>query len=146
MKPIKIDNQNSIALNLYDNRVSAGFPSPAENYDQTPISLDKLMITNAPATFMIRVIGDSMIGKSINEGDILVVDKSKKPKNGDVVIAVYNNEFTIKELVIDKNSKIIRLEPANPKHNAITPKDEDELQIWGVVTFVVHSLNSSGEN
>jgi DNA polymerase V len=141
MKPIKIKTRKTTNLNLYENRIQAGFPSPAENYNQTPISLDKLLITNPPATFMIKVIGDSMTGKSINEGDIVLVDKSKKPQDGDVVIAIYNNEFTIKELVIDNKTKVISLKPANSKYQPIVPTNEDELQVWGVVTYVIHSLN-----
>jgi DNA polymerase V len=146
MTPIKIKNKSKLKLKLFDNYIPAGFPSPAENHNQTPISLDTLLIANPPATFMIRVIGDSMVGKSINEGDIVIVDKSKTPKNGDIVIAVYNNEFTIKELITDKKLNILRLEPANPKYQAIIPKNEDELQIWGVVTSVIHSFLKSEDN
>jgi DNA polymerase V len=140
MTPLRIKKQTKTTLPFLDGYISAGFPSPAENYSKNSISLDNLLITNPPATFMIKVIGDSMIGKSINEGDIVLLDRSIKAKSGDIVLAVYNNEFTIKELEISQNSKLIKLVAANPKYKDILINGEDELVIWGVATKVIHNL------
>lgn len=140
--PIKIKKDTNFLLAFYDGYVAAGFPSPAENYSKNSISLDYLLIKNPPATFMIKVLGDSMSEKQINQGDIAIVDRSLTPKNGDIVLAIYNGEFTLKELeiAVKLDKKTFKLIPANPKYKAIEANGEDELVIWGVVTNVIHSL------
>ncbi len=113
--------------------VEAGFPSPAEEELADTISLDKFLIQNKEATFLLKVSGDSMSEAGILPGDMVIVDKGKSPKTGDIVIAEVDGEWTIKYL--RKRGKKILLVPANPKYIPITPKKK--LAIGGVVTAVV---------
>lgn len=113
--------------------VEAGFPSPAEEELADTISLDKFLIQNKEATFLLKVSGDSMSEAGILPGDMVIVDKGKSPKTGDIVIAEVDGEWTIKYL--RKRGKKILLVPANPKYIPVTPKKE--LVIGGVVTAVV---------
>tara|TARA_B100000315_G_scaffold93352_1_gene85897 strand:- start:5773 stop:6354 length:582 start_codon:yes stop_codon:yes gene_type:complete len=113
--------------------VEAGFPSPAEEELADTISLDKFLIQNKEATFLLKVSGDSMSEAGILPGDMVIVDKGKSPKTGDIVIAEVDGEWTIKYL--RKRGKKIFLVPANPKYIPVTPKKE--LRIGGVVTAVV---------
>ena len=115
--------------------VVAGFPSPAEQYAENPLDLNEFMVRNAPATFYVRVSGDSMNGAGILNGDILVVDKSLAPQNNDIVVASVAGEFTVKYL--RKRGAKVWLEAANPAYPAIVFTSEMELHAWGVVTGLV---------
>lgn len=123
-------------ISYYAQGVRAGFPSPAEDYPSERISFDNLLIKNPASTFCVRVIGDSMVEAGIQEGDIAVVEKCLIPKNGDIVVAVVDSEFTIK-MYREIKGEII-LEPANKAYPVI--KARDELQIFGVVTGIVRKL------
>ena len=92
--------------------VVAGFPSPAEQYQETPLDLNELLVKRPAATFFVKVQGDSMIGEGIRDGDLLVVDRSLRPASGDVIIACIDGDFTVKTYRRDKDG--VRLEPANP--------------------------------
>lgn len=113
--------------------VEAGFPSPAEEELLDTLSLDKWLIDNPSSTFMLRVTGDSMEGAGILPGDMVIVDRSLTPKNGDIVIAEVDGQWTMKYLRKEKDGLL--LVPANPKYRPIKPKKE--LKIGGVVTAVV---------
>ncbi len=113
--------------------VEAGFPIPAEEELADTISLDKLLIENPTATFMLKVSGDSMSDAGILPGDMVIVDKGQDPKNSDIVIAEVDGQWTMKYL--KKRGDSITLMPANPKYKPIRPKNE--LKIAGVVTAVV---------
>ncbi len=130
-------NSNHYAPLVADS-VAAGFPSPAEQYIETPLDLNELLVHNRPATFFVRATGDSMIRASIRSGDILVVDRSLDVENGSIVIACIDNEFTVKYFVRDEQG--VRLEPANPKYKPITFEEGMELRIFGVVTSVIHQF------
>lgn len=117
--------------------IQAGFPSPAEDYGQEKIDLNAHLIRHPSSTFFVRIQGHSMIEKGIMPGDIAIVDKSIEPKNGSIVIAVLNKEFTIKEFRQDEHKKIY-LVPANKNFNKIEIKMEDDFEVWGVVTNVIH--------
>ena len=116
----------------------AGWPSPAENYVEEPLDLHKLAVRNPPATFFLRVIGDSMIGACIHNGDLLVVDRSRPSASGKVVVAVVDGELTIKRLVKREGKTL--LSPANPAYPEIDITGREETGIWGVATFVLHRL------
>lgn len=116
--------------------VAAGFPSPAEDYMERALDLNELMVTHPAATFFVRVRGDSMKGAGIFSGDILVVDRAFEPKDGHIVVAVLNGEFTVKRIL--KKGKTCFLAPENPSFSPIEVKEEMECQIWGVVTYVIH--------
>lgn len=125
-------------LPLYLVRVSAGFPSPAEDYLEGKLDLNKLLIRKPAATFFVRVAGDSMIQCGIHSGDLLVVDRSLEPLDGRVVIAVLNGELTVKRLGISKKGVYLRAE--NPLYPLIEVTEAMQFEIWGVVTTVLHSL------
>lgn len=113
--------------------VEAGFPSPAEEELVDTLSLDDFLIQNREATFLLKVSGDSMSGAGILQGDMVIVDKGQTAKNGDIVIAQVDGEWTMKFL--RKRGDNVTLVPANPKYQPIKPKNE--LKIAGVVTAVV---------
>lgn len=123
---------------LYLDRISAGFPSPADDYVETALDLNAYLIRNPAATFMVRVSGDSMTGAGISDGDILVVDRSEEPAPGRIVVAVLDGELTVKRLV-RKDGRIL-LAPENPLYKPIAVNDEQDLHVWGVVSGVVRKL------
>lgn len=124
-------------LNLHEN-ISAGFPSPADDYITDKIDLNKYLIKHPAATFLVRVSGDSMINAGINSGDILIVDRSLDAINNRIVIAVINGELTVKRFV--KKKDICYLVPENDNYEPIQVKESDDNIIWGVVTNVVKNL------
>ncbi|MDX1959561.1 MAG: translesion error-prone DNA polymerase V autoproteolytic subunit [Leptospiraceae bacterium] len=117
--------------------VKAGFPSPASDYEEAPLSLDELLVKNETATFLLKVSGDSMKDAGIWNGDILIVDSSLAAKNGDVVVAIVENEFTVKQFRKDKTG--LYLMPANDAYPTISIQNS-ETSIWGVVTSVIRKL------
>lgn len=123
----------SIELPLYAARVQAGFPSPADDYIQTPLDLSEHVIQHPAATYYVRASGDSMTGLGIYSGDLLIVDRALEAKHGDVVIAAIAGELTCK--VLDERRR--RLLSANQKFEPIPITEETDLVIEGVVT---HSL------
>ncbi len=122
----------SFHIKLFACSVEAGFPSPAEDHIETTLDINDLLIEHPAATFFVRVSGDSMIGASIQDGDILIVDRSKKPVDGKIVIALVNGEYTVKRLSI--KNQVIELCPENPNYTPIRLSGMDELIVWGVVT------------
>lgn len=122
----------SLHINLFACSVVAGFPSPAEDHIEKTLDINELLIEHPAATFFVRVAGDSMIGVSIQDGDILVVDRSKTPIDDNIVIALVNGEYTVKRLSI--KDEVIELCPENPDYSPIRLSGMDELIVWGVVT------------
>ncbi|MDO4568843.1 MAG: translesion error-prone DNA polymerase V autoproteolytic subunit [Planctomycetia bacterium] len=122
---------------LYGNMVPAGFPAVTEGAPAEMLDLNAWLIQNPASTFFVRATGDSMIGAGIFADDVLVVDKSVEPQNGDIVIAVLNNEFTVKRL--EKTDTHVELKSENPDYPSIIIPEDTELQIWGVVK---HSLRT----
>ena len=118
--------------------VVAGFPSPAEQYLEPPLDLNELLIKRPAATYFVRVEGDSMIGAGIHDGDLLVVDRSLRPANGDVIIASVDGDFTVKTYRRDKDG--IHLEPANDAYPIITIKSGQQLDYFGKVTACIHKF------
>ena len=117
--------------------VSAGFPSPAGDYIETPLDLNELLIPRPAATFFIRAAGESMDGAGIADGDLLVVDRSLKVRSGDIVVAVIDGEFTVKRFI--KSGATVRLDPANPDFQPIPIVDGSDVEVWGVVSYVIHA-------
>lgn len=139
LKPIKLaENPPVFKVPLFNHTIQAGFPSPADDYVAESLDLNEHLMPRKEACYLLRVSGESMIGANIYDGDLLVVDRSLTPANGKVVIAILDGQFTVKTL--EKKRGKIRLLPANPAFEPIELKDEQELQIWGVVTRVIHSL------
>lgn len=123
---------------LFSCSVSAGFPSPAEDYIEGNLDLNELMVANPAATFFVRVSGDSMLGAGIHDNDILVVDRSLEPISGKVVIAVVDGELTVKRLRKDGESVCLKAE--NPDYPDIQMTEGATCEIWGVAAFAIHSL------
>jgi len=123
---------------MFTEQVAAGFPSPADDYLEGNLDLNKYLIKHPVATYFVRVIGDSMIGAGIHSGDILIVDRSLEPTNRRVVIAVVDGELTVKRLI--RKNGIIILMPENNQYKPIEIKDETDLEVWGVVTSVIHTV------
>jgi DNA polymerase V len=123
---------------LYESPVSAGFPSPADDYIEQDINLHDYLVTNPPATFLVRAEGDSMIGAGIFSGDILVVDRSLNASDGNIVIAVVDGDLTVKRMYVTKTG--VTLAPENSVYKPIHIAKDDDLMIWGVVTNVIHSV------
>ena len=127
-----------VARPLFLSGVSAGFPSPADDYIDRELDLNEHLITNPAATFFVRVAGDSMTGAGINNNDILIVDRSVAPVSGKIVIAVINGELTVKRLI--KTDTGCKLVAENPNYPDIEIREEMELEIWGVATSAIHAL------
>lgn len=118
--------------------VAAGFPSPAEQYMEPPLDLNAFLVKRPAATYFVRVEGDSMDGAGIFDGDILVVDRSLTPADGDVAVASVDGDFTVKTL--RRRNGEVWLEPANPDYPPVRVGGESELKIFGRVTAAIHLL------
>jgi len=116
--------------------ITAGFPSPAEDYIEEELDLNDFLIRNPEATFFVRVAGDSMIRAGIYEGDILIVDCSQEAQPGDVIVAMLEGEFTVKRFV--RRGEKYFLQPENPAYQPLELKQGCPFQVWGVVTNVIH--------
>jgi DNA polymerase V len=117
---------------------ASGFGAAADDYMERGIDLNEQLIRNKPATFFMRVSGNSMINAGIFDGDIVIVDKSVKPKSGKIVIAVIDGEMLIRRLDIAMNK--MRLIPETPKLATIDVSEFSDFKIWGVVVYVIRSL------
>ena len=117
---------------------ATGFGAAADDYMERGIDLNEQLIRNKPATYFMRVSGNSMINACIHDGDIIIVDRSVKPVNGKIVIAVVDGEMIIRRFVKTMNS--LKLVPETPKLSAIDVNEFSDLVIWGVVTYVIHTV------
>ena len=122
-------------LLYYEAAVPAGFPSPALDYMEERIDLTRELIPHPLSTFIVESIGDSMMGAFIPSRARLIVDRSLDPVNGSIVVAVINNEFTVK--FFKKNDHMCWLVPANSKYPEVRVTPEMDMQIWGVVTYII---------
>lgn len=125
-------------LTLFSGSVHAGFPSPAADYAQSKIDLHAHLLLNENASYLFRVRGESMTGIGIYDGDTLIVDRSISPMHNQIVLAVIDDEFTVKRLY--RRGQVVQLLAENPAFAPITFKDGQQLTIWGVVTFNLHRL------
>ncbi|HEY9402773.1 MAG TPA: translesion error-prone DNA polymerase V autoproteolytic subunit [Pyrinomonadaceae bacterium] len=132
------DRTTKWARPLFLASVSAGFPSPAEDYIEGRLDLNRHLIKHPAATFFVRVAGDSMIGAGIHPGDILVVDRALEPQDSNVVIAVIDGELTVKR-ISQRHGKLF-LVPDNQAYEPLEILAEMEFEVWGVVTSVIHNL------
>jgi len=130
--------QSELAIPLFTERVAAGFPSPAQDYVEGALDLNELCIQHPAATFFVRVHGDSMTDAGIYPNDVLVVDRSITARDGDIVIASLNEEFTVKELRFKPHPHLM---PRNPAYAPIEVSEDSVLEVFGVVTSVVRQLH-----
>lgn len=125
-------------LPVFLGRLPAGFPSPADDYLEGKLDLNRHLIKHPAATFFVRVSGDSMIEAGIHTGDLLVVDRSLEATDGNVIVAALDGELTVKRL--STRDKTIRLLPENHNYQPIEIQPHQSFEIWGVVTNVIHAL------
>ena len=135
---LKPKEGNSIGQWLIEQGISAGFPSPADDFKEIRISLDRELVKNRDATFYARVSGESMIGAGLDDGDLLVIDRSLFPENGKIAVCLVNGEFTVKRIVQEDGKLYLKAE--NEKYKPIELKEENELIIWGVVEYVIKKV------
>ena len=121
---------------LFEGSVSAGFPSPADDYRDMDLDLHDHLVQNPTSTFCVKAIGESMKDAGIQSGDIMIVDRSLEPKNRSIVLAVIDGEFTVKR--VNVHDKELYLMPENDTFTPIKIREEMDFQIWGVVTFIIH--------
>ncbi len=134
------ETSTAMDIPLAEFPVSAGFPSPADDYVENTLDLNKHLIKNSSATFFARVKGESMIEAGISDGDLLIIDRSLEPKANSVVICFLDGEFTVKKVKkVDKNT--IYLMPENPGFEPIKVTRDNYLLIWGVVTYAIHQYH-----
>ena len=129
-------SDNQLIIPMAASKVQASFPSPADGYEEERIDLADILVTNKASTYCVRVKGNSMVDANIYEDDVLVVDKSLEATHGKIVIAVVDGEFTVKTLHVINNE--VKLIPANPEYPEIVLNSEQELNIWGVVSYIIH--------
>lgn len=132
------DLENTLELPFISGGIKAGFPSPAADFDETKISLDHVLVKNREATFYAKASGTSMIGAGIDDGDILVIDRSIEPQNNKIAVCYIDGEFTVKRIQIEK--ECLYLMPENEEFQPIKVTNENELIIWGIVTYVIKSV------
>ncbi len=133
------ESENAIELPFISHRVKAGFPSPAEDFMESRIDLNRELTRNPLSTFYIKVCGNSMTDAGIDNNDILVVDRSLEPGNGKIAICFIDGEFTVKRLKTEKEA--LYLMPENKAYNPIKVTTENQFAIWGVVTYVIKSVH-----
>ena len=131
-------SQRKIKIPLSNCSVSAGFPSPADDYMEENIDLNEYLIRNPFSTFFIRVKGDSMMNSGIQDQDLIIVDKSLVPIPGNIVVAILDGEFTIKRL--EKKNDELYLKAENHNYPDFNFKNYGEIQIWGVVIYSIHNF------
>lgn len=133
----RASTDTELELEYADAGIRAGFPSPAQDYAGETIDLNKDLIQHPASTFYGRVAGDSMSGEGINDGDILVIDKSVEPEDGDLAVCCLDGDFTLKRIKIDRTTRKLFLIPSNPKYNPIEVTEENEFMVWGVVLYTI---------
>lgn len=122
----------------FDSGISAGFPSPAEDFKQERLSLDNILVKNKLATFYARVSGQSMIGAGLDDNDLLVIDRSLEPANNKIAVCFLDGEFTVKRLKVVGSD--VWLQPENPNYEPIKITEENNFVIWGIVTNVIKKV------
>lgn len=126
-------------LPFAEDGVRAGFPSPAQEYTDDTIDLNRDLVRHPECTFYARVAGDSMIDEDLHPGDILIIDRSLEAHTGDIAVCVVNGEFTVKKLDLQPDRVV--LHPANKAYPPIVITESDRFNVWGVVTYVIKNLH-----
>lgn len=132
------EDSSPLEIVLTQTGISAGFPSPADDFKEFKISLDRTLVKNKEATFYAKVSGQSMVGAGIDDGDLLVVDKSLEPKNNSIAVCFIDGEFTVKRLKISGGN--VYLQPENASYKPIKVTNDNDFQVWGIVTHVIKKV------
>lgn len=133
------DTKNQMEIPLAAGGIKAGFPSPAADFDETRISIDQIVVKNKTATFYAKANGNSMIDAGIDDGDILVIDRSIEATDNKIAVCVVDGEFTVKR--IKKEADYLYLIAENKNFKPIKITEENEFLIWGIVTYVVKKIS-----
>lgn len=129
---------NSLGAILVETGISAGFPSPAEDFKQERLSLDEELVKNKEATFFARVSGQSMINAGLNDNDLLIIDRSLEPEHNKIAVCFLDGEFTVKRLRVEKEG--VWLQPENDSYKPIKITQDNQFIIWGIVTNVIKKV------
>lgn len=136
---IKLQEQSRLAL--FEERVHAGFPSPSQGMTGDSIDLNRELIKNPSSTFCAKVIGDSMIEYDINDGDLLIIDKSLSPHEGSIAVCFIDGDFTVKRISIKNDG--LYLVPGNSAYPSIKISEDNNFQIWGIVSHIIKKIIKS---
>lgn len=131
---------DDVKCGMAQSGIHAGFPSPATDYMTQAIDLNKELVRHPAATFYGRVVGDSMIDAGVDEGDILVIDKSLEPQEGDMAVCFVDGEFTLKYLRFHSGG--LTLQPANDRYPSIEVGEDTDFKVWGIVTYVIKNVRA----
>jgi len=134
----KVTQNHSPNITFVDAGISAGFPSPARDFMHEKLSLDDKLVHNKDATFYARVQGQSMINAGLDDGDLLIIDRSLPPSHRRIAVCYIDNEFTVKRLSIQNNK--IHLIPENPDYPTIAITEDNDFIVWGIVTYVIKKV------
>jgi len=132
------ERQKDSGVSFIDTGISAGFPSPADDFKEQRLSLDDELVKNKEATFYARVSGQSMIGAGLDDNDLLVIDRSLEPENNKIAVCFLDGEFTVKRLRVENGE--VWLQPENPNYPIIKITEENDFVIWGIVTNVIKKV------
>ena len=137
----KLDVSTEVELPFADGGIRAGFPSPSQDYLEESLNLNEELIHNPAATFIGRVVGDSMTDANVHEGDLLVIDRGRDAQDGSMVVGYLDGEFCVKTLDLsEQRDGIIWLVPANDRYPRIRVTQDQNFRIWGVVSYVIHRI------
>tara|TARA_Y100000992_G_C21057053_1_gene392348 strand:- start:185 stop:619 length:435 start_codon:yes stop_codon:yes gene_type:complete len=136
---LKPKKENSLGQWFIEQGISAGFPSPADDFKEIRISLDRELVRNQESTFYAKVSGNSMENAGLCDGDLMIIDKSLNPENNKIAVCFLDGEFTVKR-IIKKGNKLF-LKPENKNYKEIEINDGNDLKIWGIVTFVIKNVS-----
>lgn len=139
-----VDITSKQPLPFADEGIRAGFPSPAQDYLEQAIDLNKELVRHPASTFYGRVVGDSMIDEGIEEGDVLVIDKSLEVQEGDMVVCFIDGEFTLKRIRIETD--VVWLVPSNSEYPLIKVTSDNNFIVWGVVTYTIKKIRRKKKN
>ena len=135
---LKPKKENSLGQWIVEQGVSAGFPSPADDFKEVRISLDKELVSNEESTFYARVSGNSMENAGLSDRDLIVIDRSINPESGKIAVCLLNGEFTVKRIIKKLNK--LYLKPENTNYKDIQIDEDEDFVVWGIVTFVIKKL------
>ncbi len=135
---LKPKKGNTLGQWLIEQGISAGFPSPADDFKEIRISLDNELVKNKEATFYARVCGESMENAGLSNGDLIIIDRSLQAENNKIAVCFLDGEFTVKR-IIKKGEKLF-LKPENKRYKQVEINENNELLIWGIVTYVIKSI------
>ena len=137
----RADTTTEISLPFADGGIKCGFPSPAQDYVEESIDLNKEIIRHKETTFLARVSGNSLMDAGISDGDLIVIDKSLEVNDGDFVVAYIDGEFTLKEFKRDKANNCAWLIPHNDEFSPIKVTEDNDFMVWGVLTYTIKKLH-----